>query len=148
MILRRFTLHINDQNWFAVGLDLAVVVLGIFIGMQVSEWNQSRKDHQEGLYYLQALNTQILDDIETGADEIKISENLLASSFQALEVLWSDESNEGDLLTFQEQHISVFQFWGPLKRPAALRQLIDGGKIDLIDSKTFKEPSWNMKAPT
>jgi hypothetical protein len=29
--------HIQDQNWFAVGLDVLVVITGIFLGMQVTE---------------------------------------------------------------------------------------------------------------
>lgn len=47
MILRRFTEHLKKQNWTAVGLDLAIVILGVFIGMQVSNWNQERLDRQE-----------------------------------------------------------------------------------------------------
>lgn len=28
MVLRRITEHVNAQNWFAVGLDLVIVVVG------------------------------------------------------------------------------------------------------------------------
>ena len=38
MILRRITSHLKDQNWFAVCLDLSIVV-GVFIGIQVANWN-------------------------------------------------------------------------------------------------------------
>ena len=38
MILRRFMQHIKEQNWFAVGLDIIVVIVGIFLGMQVQQW--------------------------------------------------------------------------------------------------------------
>ena len=31
-------MHKSDQNWFAVGLDVLVVITGIFLGMQVTEW--------------------------------------------------------------------------------------------------------------
>lgn len=34
MILRRFAEHVKGHNWFAVGLDLIVVVVGIYIGLQ------------------------------------------------------------------------------------------------------------------
>jgi hypothetical protein len=44
MILRRFTQHVTEQNWFAVGLDLVVVVVGIFLGLQVTQWNDARQD--------------------------------------------------------------------------------------------------------
>ncbi len=44
MILRRFTEHVNEQNWFAVFIDLVVVVVGIFLGLQVTQWNDARED--------------------------------------------------------------------------------------------------------
>lgn len=46
MILRRLTKHIKDQNWFAVGLDFFIVVVGVFIGLQVQQWSSQRTDHQ------------------------------------------------------------------------------------------------------
>lgn len=38
MRLRHITKHVQDQNWFAVTLDLLIVVPGVFIGIQVSNW--------------------------------------------------------------------------------------------------------------
>jgi hypothetical protein len=55
MLLRRFSNHIRRQDWFAVLLDLLVVVLGIVIGLQASQWNQSRIDQREEIKYLVAL---------------------------------------------------------------------------------------------
>lgn len=60
MILRRFMQHVKEQSWFAVGLDVIAVVVGIFLGMQVTEWNEVRKDLvEEGEYIL-----LVKDDIE------------------------------------------------------------------------------------
>jgi len=42
MFLRRISKHMQDQNWFAVGLDLFIVVIGVFIGIQVANWNEDR----------------------------------------------------------------------------------------------------------
>ena len=47
MILRRITEHLKTQNWTAVGLDLLIVVIGVFIGTQVSNWNQERVQKRE-----------------------------------------------------------------------------------------------------
>ena len=38
MFLRRIAAHLKTQNWTAVGLDLLIVVIGVFIGTQVSNW--------------------------------------------------------------------------------------------------------------
>ena len=42
MLLRRITQHVNEQNWFAVWLDFVIVVVGVFIGIQVSNWNDEQ----------------------------------------------------------------------------------------------------------
>lgn len=47
MLLRRITKHVKAQNWFAVGLDFVIVVLGVFVGLQVQDWNDSRKERVE-----------------------------------------------------------------------------------------------------
>ena len=46
MLLRRITKHVKDQNWTAVALDFFIVVVGVFIGIQVANWNEARNDHQ------------------------------------------------------------------------------------------------------
>lgn len=42
MILRRMMEHIRTQNWLAVALDFVIVVVGVFIGIQLGNWNEAR----------------------------------------------------------------------------------------------------------
>jgi hypothetical protein len=42
MLLRRISLHVKDQNWFAVCIDFVIVVIGVYIGIQVANWNDGR----------------------------------------------------------------------------------------------------------
>ena len=63
MLLRRITKHIQDQNWFAVGLDFLIVVIGVFIGIQVANWNDARHDRQRERVYLEALLADVRNDI-------------------------------------------------------------------------------------
>lgn len=51
MILRRVREHVTQHNWFAVGIDLVIVVLGVFLGMQVNNWNEVRIEAQQGRDY-------------------------------------------------------------------------------------------------
>jgi hypothetical protein len=44
MILGRVTEHVKTQNWTAIGIDFVIVVVGVFIGIQVSNWNAARAD--------------------------------------------------------------------------------------------------------
>lgn len=42
MILRRIREHVTAQNWFAVSVDLLIVIVGVFIGTQANNWNETR----------------------------------------------------------------------------------------------------------
>lgn len=44
MILRRVTEHVKAQNWFAVGIDFVIAVVGVFIGTPVANWHGVRID--------------------------------------------------------------------------------------------------------
>ena len=59
MILRSITRHVRDQNWFAVGIDFLIVVTGVFIGIQVANWNGERRDRQSEQEYLDRLRQEL-----------------------------------------------------------------------------------------
>ena len=46
MVIRRIREHVAAHNWFAVAVDVGIVVLGVFLGTQVSNWNADRLDRE------------------------------------------------------------------------------------------------------
>ncbi|MCR9078376.1 MAG: DUF6090 family protein [Hyphomonadaceae bacterium] len=71
MLLRRVTKHVKDQNWFAVGIDFVIVVIGVFIGIQVANWNDAQGDRQRETLILQNIANDLRSDIasyETALD--------------------------------------------------------------------------------
>ena len=40
MTLRRLADAFRDQSWFTVALEIMIVVIGIFIGLQVDGWGE------------------------------------------------------------------------------------------------------------
>lgn len=56
MILQRFTAAIKAQEWSTVALEVAIVVVGIFLGLQVDDWNQSRVNRALEQQYLERLH--------------------------------------------------------------------------------------------
>lgn len=55
MPLRRISENFKSQNWTAVCLDLVIVVLGIFLGLQVSQWYEHRQEIELGYSILERL---------------------------------------------------------------------------------------------
>ena len=67
MLLRRVTQHVQTQNWFAVFIDFLIVVVGVFIGIQVANWNETRQQQSLTDHYLQ----RITDDLEANLMDIE-----------------------------------------------------------------------------
>ena len=55
MILRRLADAIREQNWFTVVLEVLIVVVGIFFGLQMDDWNERRKERVMEREYLERL---------------------------------------------------------------------------------------------
>ena len=55
MILRRLIKHVQEQNWTAIAIDFVILVIGVFVGIQVSNWNEERLERQREIFYLVAL---------------------------------------------------------------------------------------------
>ena len=41
-MLRHVIAHLRRQDWTAVAIELVVVIVGVFIGVQASNWNAER----------------------------------------------------------------------------------------------------------
>jgi hypothetical protein len=47
MILGRVSAGLRRQDWMAIGIEFLIVLLGVFIGTQVSNWNEERVEKRE-----------------------------------------------------------------------------------------------------
>jgi hypothetical protein len=68
MILRRVREHVVHHNWFAVAIDLLIVVIGVFIGMQASNWNQARVERQQAQEY----RAMLIDDLQANQQNLAL----------------------------------------------------------------------------
>jgi hypothetical protein len=59
MILRRLSKNLQAQNWTAITIDFLIVVIGVFVGIQASNWNQARTDRAETRHLLMRIEPEI-----------------------------------------------------------------------------------------
>jgi len=64
MILRRLTANLRAQNWTAIGIEFVIVVVGVFIGTQVSNWNQARLEKQATNRMLEQLRPELKNQLD------------------------------------------------------------------------------------
>ncbi|MEO7815071.1 MAG: hypothetical protein ABIR87_06465 [Sphingomicrobium sp.] len=69
MIYKRVAARLKGQDWLAITIELAIVVVGVFVGTQVSNWNAGRLEKVESRRMLAQLkpNLQSLTDFYQSA---------------------------------------------------------------------------------
>ncbi len=132
MILRRVTEHVKTQNWFAVGIDLVIVVVGVFIGIQVANWNEGRRDQQTERQYLDRLRHE-LAAILPQAESMQAR---LADRLQRIEEVraFLASGQGGDAL--EGRHCAALGtshiYAATIFYPPTIRELISTGRILII----------------
>jgi len=54
---------VKSENWFAVAIDFFIVVVGVFIGLQVANWNEARTERQLSHEYVKRLTIDLENDL-------------------------------------------------------------------------------------
>ena len=60
MILRRLSLSLKEQNWTAIWIEFILLVAGVFLGIQVANWNAERHESARQAIYLDRLHTDVV----------------------------------------------------------------------------------------
>ena len=67
MVIRRIREHVAAQNWFAVAIDLGIVVIGVFFGLQANNWNEARIERDNGLAY----RARLIEDLRSNEADMR-----------------------------------------------------------------------------
>ena len=59
MIFRRLAQNLREQNWTAIFIEFVLLVLGVFLGIQVANWNSDAIDRREASEALQRLKEDL-----------------------------------------------------------------------------------------
>lgn len=132
MLLRSVTSHVKDQNWFAVFLDFFIVVVGVFIGIQVANWNEEQGKLQD----LERLLARLEVDLEVLSEDVARSKATYYETASVIEsgvaVLKSKGalSNEGAIALGEAAW--MLRWLSPV--PNSFEEMVSTGGLDLVDS--------------
>ncbi len=136
MLLRRVTKHVRAQNWTAITLDFLIVVVGIFVGLQVSNWNDARVLRAEEGLLLSRLSAdfEVIDHrLKSHIDEY--FQNMVSIEF-VNHVL---ESNAAiDSTDFRTKLDRVMSVTAPPNRSATFAEMASAGKVDLVHNDSLR----------
>ena len=132
MILRKLADAIREQNWTTVILEILIVVVGIFIGLQVDGWNEGRKKQQD----IEVQLLRIADDAAVLIAEtdrlIMDFDNRIARAQIALEVLDGTPLTEANTRAFERALDESYQLNEVDVDLPGLDILMNTGDIDQV----------------
>ncbi len=94
MILRRVVEHVKAQNWTAVGLDFCIVVMGVFIGIQLANWNADIADRRTETEYLRQLQGDLRNIQAEVAAQIEFEQYHANLANEVYDLIRNDASAE------------------------------------------------------
>jgi hypothetical protein len=139
VIFRRITQHLKDQNWFAMVLDLLIVVVGIFIGLQVDAWNESRQERVMEGNYLERLLVDMNLSIELQLEVFNLEKAGIDSMDKLARDLKDGTLDEQD----RDSTVQALNYIGwvenPKTRLVTLNELQSSGNISQIQNSEIRD---------
>ena len=139
MLLRRITRDVKDQNWTAVGIDFLIVVVGVFIGIQVANWNDERQDRVDEVYYLERILNDIDDSIANNALVIDYLGEKTRNTYWVVEKLRDGQLQAGEEELFKNRFLAIGDWQTGDFIDSTLQELQSSGRLGIIRSKAFRE---------
>jgi len=146
VILRRLSQSLKEQNWTAIWIEFILLVLGVFLGIQVSNWNNARETKQKSVLFTARLVSDL--KVEAWGYEYLIGYNkdVLANARRALDALTGDAplSDEQFLIAAYR----ATQYESQDRRRATYDELVSTGTIGLITNQKLRQTAIGIYSTT
>ena len=141
MLLRRVIEHVKTQNWTAVALDFVIVVMGVFIGIQVANWNETRLDRVRERALITRLTADFIDIDARLTESVNLYDAYIQSVEHVSQVVedGTPPQNDADVEQFAKALRGVVNSRLPAWSSATFQEMQASGAIDLIQNTEIKK---------
>lgn len=142
MIGRRFAASLRRQDWVAIVIELVVVVVGVFIGLQASNWNEDRQTDVKAAVFTQRLRADLREEAWGMEYQIEYLNEVLVSAKRAADALSGKKplSDEALLIAAYRATQSI----SPVRRRATYDELTSAGEIGLVRDPVLRDLSMRV----
>ena len=136
MILRRITANFRKQDWTAVVVELLIVVLGVFIGLQAQEWASTHADQRRADVLLQQLRGDLNGErinLDAYVDYQQVAAAYARTAIRGLE-----SPDTVDPQTWVASAYQATQIYPIQSNRSTFDEMKSTGAIDLIRNTRFR----------
>ncbi|MCC7097394.1 MAG: hypothetical protein IT472_09480 [Thermomonas sp.] len=127
---------LKRQDWVAVAIELVVLVLGVFLGVQATNWNSAREENQRSAMYTARLKEDLRVEAWNLEAQIGYNEQVLANAERAADALSGKVPLADEALLVAAYRAS--QYLDNQHRRATFDELISTGEIGLIRDPSLR----------
>ena len=138
MLLRRITQHVKEQNWFAVGIDFFIVVIGVFIGIQVANWNDARVERENKRALILRLDVQFQNLETVLLQRIDRAQGLVDSTSDLIAII-RNEDDVHDSNAIKDMLYDSRRYNAQVPPPTAYTDALQSGRIGNLSNSNLRE---------
>ena len=137
MILRRVIKHVRDQEWTAITIDFIIVVIGVVVGIQVSNWNTERQTQRRAEVFSERLMHDLQIEAWLYQSLIEYYDDVLDNAERAIIALSSDTDISDEQFLINAYRASQYSYNDRVRE--TYDELISTGEIGLISDNILRE---------
>lgn len=142
MVVRRIRQHVVTHDWFAVAIDVAIVIVGVFLAMQANNWNEVRLDRER----TQSYHARLIEDLRATEQGARASAayygDVRSHALAALSALDRPPRSLG--APFLVDAYQATQIFPRFAQRATYDEILASGNADLIGSAALRERLTNF----
>ena len=129
MIFSRFIRNMKGQHWLAFFIDFVIVVVGVFVGIQASNWNKAQAGKRLGAEYVQRLAADLRGDLVKAHEQAAYYANVLQAVQRTAKLLKAPDPDPRELVISAYRATEVI-YQAP--NEATWDQIVSSGRLELL----------------
>jgi len=136
--MRRIAQRLREHDWFAAIIELVIVIAGILIALQVSNWNQERLDAQRRHAYLERMLADLQTDLRFNTNRERFMGQVARYGQQALAHATTGALVDGSAWKTVLAYFQAGQFYSYSRDSITFREMRDTGDLGLIGNQRLR----------
>lgn len=137
MLLRSVIQQVRNQEWVAIGIDFVIVVIGVFIGIQVSNWNTDRQEQRQAEIYTERLRAELELEFDYTRSLLDYMETTLAAGNAAYLGLVGESSDSDESILINAFRASQYNWYE--RRRAVFDEIVSAGALSRVNDTGLRE---------
>jgi hypothetical protein len=117
---------------YAIG-EIVLVVIGILIALQINNWNENRKEHNQEIELLTQLESEFQSNLKQLEDKMELRNNMISSSLTLLDFVDKPSKRNADSIYAHIGLTIIAPTFDPI-----VNNITSSGRIQLLQNNELK----------